>query len=51
MDPGPGLLLVVGGAGHVSVKAGVVLDEGALYEAELHPGGQMIARPCRHVVF
>uniref|UniRef100_A0A383W6H3 Uncharacterized protein n=1 Tax=Tetradesmus obliquus TaxID=3088 RepID=A0A383W6H3_TETOB len=38
MDPGPGLLLVTGGNGHVSVKAGVVMDEAAVDEAELHPG-------------
>jgi hypothetical protein len=39
MDPGPGLLLVVGGSGHVSVKAGVVVHEAIVDEAELHPGG------------
>jgi hypothetical protein len=39
MDPGPGLLLVVSGSGHVSVKAGVVVDANIVDEAELHPGG------------
>jgi hypothetical protein len=47
MDPGPGLLLVVGGSGHVSVKAGVVVDDAAADEAELHPGRSFTAFASR----
>jgi hypothetical protein len=38
MDPGPGVLLVTGGAGVGVVKAGVVVSSALLDEAELHPG-------------
>jgi hypothetical protein len=38
MDPGPGVVLVTGGAGVGVVKAGVVVSSELLDEAELHPG-------------
>jgi hypothetical protein len=38
VDPGPGVLLVVGGSGKAMVRAAAVTDELTLDEADLHPG-------------
>lgn len=42
MDPGPGVVLVAGGSGLCTVKAGVVVDEDLVDELELHPGEQRV---------
>jgi hypothetical protein len=38
VDPGPGVQLVVSGAGKALVRAGAVSDELVLDEADLHAG-------------
>lgn len=40
VDPGPGVLLVLSGAGKALVRAGAVSDELVLDEADLHAGEQ-----------
>lgn len=41
VDPGPGVLLVVGGSGKALVRAGAVSDKLVLDEVDLRPGSSL----------